>query len=859
MSFSPKRYQQETLDTLRRFLTRTREERNAGKAFEEITGERYRPLPEIPGVPYVCLRIPTGGGKTILASQCLKLTAESYLERDYPLALWLVPSNTIRTQTVEALKNPQHPYRRVLDDAFEGRVRVFDIADFAHLRPADVRGNACIVVGTIQTLRVQNTEGRKVYDHHEDLMPFFPAGIYPAGLERDGKGIVKHSFANLLYMQQPLLIVDEAHNAVTGLTRTMQERINPACIIEFTATPRAQSNELVRVSASALKAEEMIKLPVVLTAHTSWQGSVAGAIAERKRLMAAAGGEREYLRPIVLFQAQNKGQEVTAEVLKQHLMNNEGIAESSIATVTGDQRELDGVNLFDPTCPIEYVITIQALKEGWDCSFAYVFCSLANIRSGTDVEQLLGRVLRMPYARKRGTPALNKAYAHVCEPAFYDAAMALRDRLVDMGFEAAEAEDQIEAPALDLQGGTAAPEAPAARITLETAPDLTGLAPEIQAAVEVTPSADGFVLTMNASVSAEEEQALIGCLPTNVRAPFSEAMRLQRAQSERRSCAAARGESLEVPQVYLRVQGELELATPDLFLELGGWDLLAYPAALSPQEFRAHEGYETFEHDIQASAGSDQVTVTHISASVRQPELAGLETTWDELTLARWLDKQCRQPDVLQAQMLEFVRRVVRDQLAHKNVSIGALVLAKYRLAKCIAARIVQSRSTARQQGYQHSLLDAQTQVEVSFDDAFRFPRDYPASRFYRGAYQFTKHYYGGQRVGEMNSEEIECAVALDLHPQVRTWVRNIESQPRASFRLPLAHGWFYPDFVALLNDGRVFVLEHKGAHLVAGAADKDNIGQLWALRSAGRGLFLMTDKQRGGLPIGAQLASKLN
>lgn len=857
MSFSPKRYQQETLDTLRRFLARTRED-DAGKAFEEITGERYRELREMPGVPYVCLRIPTGGGKTILAAQCLKLAAETYLERDYPLALWLVPSNAIRAQTVEALKNPQHPYRRVLDDAFEGRVRVFDIGEFAHLRPADVRDNACIVVGTIQTLRVQNTEGRKVYDHHEALMPFFPAGNYPPALERDGKGAVKHSFANLLHLQRPLLIVDEAHNAVTGLTREMQARINPVCIIEFTATPRAQSNELVRVPASALKSEEMIKLPLVLSAHTSWQSAVSGAIAERKRLADLAANEREYLRPIVLFQAQNKGLDVTAEVLKQHLIESESIAAARIATVTGEQRELDGVNLFDRACPIEYVITIQALKEGWDCSFAYVFCSLANIRSGADVEQLLGRVLRMPYARKRSAAALNKAYAHVCEPAFYDAAMALRDRLVDMGFESAEAEDQIEA-ALDLQGSSAAPEIPAACITLATAPDLAGLGPEVQTAAVLTPTADGFVLSLRAGISIEAEQTLTARLPESARAAFSQALSLQRSQHERRNCPAARGQALELPQICLMIQGELELATPDLFLELGDWDLLAQSATLSPQEFRPREGFETFEHDVAVTAGQDRVTVTHIAASTRQPELAGLDAAWDELTLSRWLDRQCRQPDVPQMQMLEFARRAVRDQLAHKNVKIGELVLAKYRLAKSVAAKIGQCRGVARQQGYQRALLDAPAQVEVSFDYSFRFPRDYPASRFHRGAYQFTKHYYGGQRIGEMNSEEVECAVALDLHPKVKTWVRNIESQPRDSFRLPLAHGWFYPDFVAWLDDGRFLVLEHKGSHLIAGAADKENIGQLWALRSAGRGLFLMTDKQRGGLPIGVQIAAKLN
>lgn len=104
---------------------------------------------------------------------------------------------------------------------------------------------------------------------------------------------------------------------------------------------------------------------------------------------------------------------MTVEALKTHLVEVEQIAPERIAVATGDQRELDGINLFDPKCPIEYVITVEALKEGWDCSFAYVFCSVQNIGSATDAEQLLGRVLRMPYARRRKADALNRAYAHV--------------------------------------------------------------------------------------------------------------------------------------------------------------------------------------------------------------------------------------------------------------------------------------------------------------------------------------------------------------------------------------------------------------------------------------------------------------
>jgi type III restriction enzyme len=403
-----KQYQTDTLAVLRRFLE---EARVAGprSAYDTITtgpdqAKRlgryrggYKVLEELPDTPYVCLRLPTGGGKTILGAHAIAVARDAWVEKDYPLVLWLVPTNTIRLQTAEALKNPRHPYRQALDEHFDGRVRVFDIADFSQIRPHDIRDNVCVVVGTLQTLRVSNTEGRNVYAHNENMEPhFFGVTPHASGLERLESGGIKFSFANLLHLHRPLMIVDEAHNAVTDLSRDMQARVNPCAIIEFTATPRFNSNILHSVTAQELKDEEMIKLPIVLAEHQDWQGAVNGAIASRARLAEAAKDEADYVRPIVLFQAQPKDQDVTVEKLKRHLIDMEQIPEDRIAVATGDQRDLDSIDLFDPGCRIEYVITIEALKEGWDCSFAYVFCSVSRIKSATAVEQLLGACCACP-------------------------------------------------------------------------------------------------------------------------------------------------------------------------------------------------------------------------------------------------------------------------------------------------------------------------------------------------------------------------------------------------------------------------------------------------------------------------------
>ena len=142
-----KRYQSETLAVLRRFLE---DARFAGpvEAYEAITGEpeqaqrlrgcggNYAPLAELPDVPYVCLRLPTGGGKTILGAHAVGIARDAWIEKDFPFVLWLAPTNTIRRQTADALKNPRHAYRRVLDESFGGRVRVFRHWGFHATAPA---------------------------------------------------------------------------------------------------------------------------------------------------------------------------------------------------------------------------------------------------------------------------------------------------------------------------------------------------------------------------------------------------------------------------------------------------------------------------------------------------------------------------------------------------------------------------------------------------------------------------------------------------------------------------------------------------------------------------------------------------
>ncbi len=273
-----KNYQEKSLETLSSFLESCRFEtvnqaydKTQYKCYYGANFKPFQPLSGLDNVPYVCLRLPTGGGKTLLSAHTIAIAGKAFIENEYPLTLWLVPTNTIKSQTLETLQSPDHTNYQVLEKAFDGRFRVFDIADFRQIRPQDISHSVCIVISTFASLRVDNTDGRKAYDHDESLEPHFsniPSNA--EGMEKWEDEKIKISFANLLNWHRPLVIIDEAHNAKTDLSVEVLRRVNAACVIEYTATPAKNSNVITSVSAAELKAEQMIKLPIILSEHISW-------------------------------------------------------------------------------------------------------------------------------------------------------------------------------------------------------------------------------------------------------------------------------------------------------------------------------------------------------------------------------------------------------------------------------------------------------------------------------------------------------------------------------------------------------------------------------------------------------------
>ena len=890
--FELKTYQKNTLAALVQFLQSCRsvpiaDAFHAMLATQNRSNERY--LPVFDDVPCVCLRIPTGGGKTVLAAHAVALAGKAVLDSDAPIALWLTPSDTIRSQTLEALANARHPYRQALAHYFGDRVQVCDLDSLQTISPHDV-GKACIVVvATIQSFNVTDTAKRNVYSFFEELAPHFdnlPAN-QSANLEKVTEadlqnqpyltaadiGRVKYSLANWLHLRQPVVIVDEAHNNRTDRFFKTLGRLNPSCVVELTATPVAGNNVLYHVSAQELKTEQMIKLPIVLAEHPEgWRECLRDAILTRDGLELTAQKEADYIRPIVLVQAAPKGNEATVDVVRQHLIEQENIPEDQIAVATGSQKELDGINLFDRGCRIRYVITVEALKEGWDCSFAYVLASLQSVNSSKDVEQLLGRVLRMPYAKQRQQNALNKAYAHIVAENFAEAAATLKDRMVqNMGFERLETGaliiPQQPLPLTGGQGGASTtPAIPDCHIEVPKIPDTQHWPEEIKAAVQIRETSQGATILLKGDVDsdtlAQAEAFISQTLPEKARVAVKEQFDAHRAVRQALRAPAQLGLTFAlIPQLCLQLDGYLEIVEKETLSSIGDWDLLDQPVQLAG--FTIRESINSFEIDVNGQ----QVKYRHIDA--QQLKLNDVSSHISEQDLVRWLDMEVRKPYVSQLQLQAYLVKMLAHLTHDRGFTLTALVRARFQLAQAIGKEIERLRELAMEKGFQARLFEMSVSpVENSVHYSFEFQAGmYPARQCYQGSYEFEKHFYpvihdlrektGAGKV----AEEFQCAQAIDAHPKVKQWVRNIERQEKFSFWLPTSSDYFYPDFMAELIDGRVLAVEYKGEPYKSNddSREKKQVGEQWEKSSGGRCLFLFAvAEDECGRTVFRQLDAKL-
>ena len=363
---------------------------------------------------------------------------------------------------------------------------------------------------------------------------------------------------------------------------------------------------------------------------------------------------------------------------------------------------------------------------------------------------------------------------------------------------------------------------------------------------------------------AVEDFLLASCKPGKQQQAVQEVIERERARQDAQLAPASRGVPFApLPQLCFEWDGDLHPVERRVLAELGDFDLFAEPVCLPG--FTVHESGSTFEIDV----AGDKVVYDNFETG--QLHLNEVTAHASEHDLVRHLDRACRQVDVGQAALLKWLLALVHHLVGDRGLTLTALVRGKYLLAEAVRREIDRRRQLAVKNGFQKALpgFAAAPVLADSFRHAFTFrPNQYPARPpFYSGRFRFKKHYYPvihdlrEKRNDGTPAEEFVCARAIDGLASVKHWVRNVERDDRFSFWLPTATDYFYPDFVAELNDGRVLVVEYKGAHLIdlADTREKDQIGRQWEASSGGKCLFLMAVADDNGRDVAVQISDKIS
>ncbi|MDQ3007844.1 MAG: DEAD/DEAH box helicase family protein, partial [Chloroflexota bacterium] len=389
-------------------------------------------------VPTVCFKVPTGGGKTLLAVHAIDSIQALFKHTQTGLVLWIVPTTQIYRQTINALRDRAHPYRQFLDLTSANQTMILEKDQ--RFSPEDIQSHLVILLLMLPSANRQNKETLRLFKDQGGFEAFFPAedrlqdhaellkrvpNLDTYNVESTFGGMVKTSLGNTLRLLNPIVILDEGHKAYSATAQHTLLGFNPCFILELSATPPQGSNKLVDIGGQAVLREGMIKLDmhVHVKASLDWRDTVYASYEHRNELERTAQEYENqtgmYIRPIVLFQVERTGEKqrnkpglIHAEDVREYLITRLSVLPEEIAVKSSEKDEIENIDLLSRDCPIRYIITKHALQEGWDCPFAYIVTLLTNPESTTGITQLIGRVLRQPYATKTGNSSLDESHVY---------------------------------------------------------------------------------------------------------------------------------------------------------------------------------------------------------------------------------------------------------------------------------------------------------------------------------------------------------------------------------------------------------------------------------------------------------------
>ena len=864
-----KGYQKAVIADLTHYLELMNETQNYMTAFEQFWREKSAPAlglyrNVIAGVPNLCIKVPTGGGKTFIACNAIRPVFDALPVTKTKAVVWLVPSEAILTQTVKALKDTSHPYRQKIDVDFGGRVEVYtkqELLNGQNFNPTAVTEQLSVMVLSYDSFRGRGKEVLKAYQENSNLAAFAKAlGKPDSPIEKADET----ALFQIINQLNPLVIVDESHHARSDLSREMLANFNPCFVLDLTATPRKDSNIISYVDAVQLKTEHMVKLPVIVYNRDSQAEVILDAIDLRNKLEELAAAEyavsKKYIRPIVLFQAEPKGKEeaTTFEKIREKLIGYDIPAEQ-IAIRTADVNELKNTELMSADCPIRYIITVNALSEGWDCPFAYILASIANKTSQVQVEQILGRILRLPHTTQHRQSSLNMSYVLTSSNDFNETVKGIIQGLNDAGFS--DKDYRVSEPPtpktpdpvqITIDNGCSKMETP-----LESPEeDVSGVdwklvneeyqrRREAEKSPETTPKADSMLSeaesagqAYNAAIQQSGNDPYLQKTPWEVR----EQMPTFAVKPEFREDI----ERLVIPQFFA--------AIPDTLFTDGSHVLL--------DEAQLSEGFtlKNKDCDIDFAAADDGIVKVDIENKenglprvfkMSSPEQQYFKEYFNSLPPESRV-RQCKEIMLRQlnklngvdaAELKAYIERIVcnmsKDQLA-------AMEKAPLGYAKKIKDKV----QALLEQHCRENFSDWLSTERIVCLPYYRLPDAiHPAAH----TDIYAKSLYQAED-GDMNKLEQKLIMELTALPNVRWWHRNISRQ---GFCI---NGYInhYPDILILTEKGKVIFAEAKGEHLKNDdSREKIDLGAMWSGHAGNQYRYFMVFEKDADLPKGAVSMSK--
>lgn len=789
-----KSYQKKVIADLTRYLELLNETKNYEAAFRFFWQEKSAPTlgyyqDILPGVPNLCFKVPTGGGKTFIACNAIRPIFDALPVTKTKAVVWLVPSDAILAQTVKALKDTQHPYRQKIDVDFGGRVEVYtkqELLNGQNFNPTAVTEQLSIMVLSYDSFRGRGKEGLKAYQENSNLAEFAKVlGKPDSPIEKADET----ALFQIINQLNPLVIVDESHHARSDLSLEMLENFNPCFVLDLTATPKKESNIISYVDAVQLKGENMVKLPVIVYNRDSQADVLIDAIDLRNKLEELAGGEYaktgKYIRPIALFQAQPKGKEdaTTFEKLRDKLVDA-GIPAEQIAIRTADVNELKNVDLMSSDCPVRYIITVNALKEGWDCPFAYILASLANKTSQVDVEQILGRILRLPHTRQHTQSALNMSYVLTSSNDFNTTVQHIIKGLNSAGFS-------------DKDYRLAGPVKPQVSEQPPVQIDITELQGVSDTEAPSEAEQDDFAGLDGKSIGAELER---------------------RREQEKSSEITPKADSMldDANKAGEAYNNAVKQGQDDPQIQNLPWEVRANEGGL-PKVFKMTSAEQRYFKEYFNNLPPE--------SRVRQCK----DMMFNQLNKLNMVDA---------AELKSYINRIVDDM---DKAQIAAMEKAPLGYAKKIKEKI-ESLLDAH---YRETFAKWLETERIVCQPSYRLPSViHPTT---------STDIYGGSLYeaedGDINKLEQDLIMELTALPNVRWWHRNLS---RHGFAINgyIKH---YPDIMIMTQSGKIIFAETKGEHLKNDdSREKIELGRAWRTAAGSQYRYYMVFRDGENLLPGA-------